>query len=146
MHPGIRILKLIIQVFTLLLFMSPYQFVYAEAKPRVSLSANGGFIVDGKPFFPVWAWSQPSSLIKIHRDLGMNTLNPGMPDKSDPVNIYLDKAYTQRMMVVLPAEQCTKTKGHPAILMYMVGHEDDKAVNYYSFEIDEAFPAIWFEG
>jgi hypothetical protein len=146
MHTGIRTLKLIIQFFTLLLLMSPYQFVYAEAKPRVSFSANGGFIVDGKPFFPVWVWSQPSSLIRIHRDLGMNTVNPGMPDRSDPVNRYLDKAYTQRMMVVLQAEQCSKTKGHPAILMYMVGHEDDLAVNYYSFEIDKAFPAIWLEG
>ncbi|MBN1806103.1 MAG: hypothetical protein JW837_12715 [Sedimentisphaerales bacterium] len=141
----IRTFKLTIQVITLLLLMSN-QLVYAETKPRVSLSANGGFIVDGKPFFPIWAWAQPSHLIGIHKDLGMNTLHPGMSDKSDPVNIYLDKAYAQGMMVVLPAEQCSKAKGHPAVLMYMVGHEDDIAVNYYSLEIDETLPAIWLEG
>ena len=117
------------------------------SKPRVTLTKNGGFLVDGEPYLPIWVWNQPSSLITFHKDLGINTLKPGHPEKTDPIKRYLDKAHKAGMMVVASASQCSRVKGHPAILMYMVGHEDDKGVTgWYSLVIDDPSTTIWIEG
>jgi len=120
-------------------------FSYAQAKPRVTLAPSGGFLVDGKPFLPIWAWNQPSNLIYTHKKLGMNTLNAGHPESADPALKYLDKLYREKMMMVVDAKLCSKVKGHPAVLMYMVGHEDDIAVRAYAVEFEKSSKSIWIE-
>ena len=116
-------------------------------KPRATLTKDGGLIIDGKPFLPIWVWNQPSNLILFHKDLGMNTLSPGHPEEIDPIKQYLDKAYEAGMMVVLPASWYSKVKEHPSILMYMVAHEYDMAVpGCYSLVIEDPSTTIWIEG
>ena len=100
----------------------------AWADPRVTLTENGGVLVDGEPFLPVFVWAQPSSTIAMHKALGVNTLHPGEKEESDPSRAYLDKLQAAGMMGLFGHEKLNDaTKGHPALLAWTVEHEPDMA-------------------
>ncbi len=96
------------------------------ASPRVQVTAEGGLLVDGKPFLPIFVWAQPSSALALHKSLGINTLHPGDSEDKDPLKPYLDPLQANGMMALLGCEHYrNELRDHPAILAWTVEHEPD---------------------
>ena len=118
------------------------------AEPRAKLTDNGGLLVDGKPFLPIFVWAQPSSALELHKGLGMNAMHPGESADKDPTKAYLDKLHANGMMGLLNMELLSDdVKDHPALLAWSVEHEPDSAQSP-AFEPDLSgdTSAIWIEG
>jgi hypothetical protein len=128
--------------------LTPAMPAAAQDKPRFKLAENGGVLVDGQPFLPIFAWAQPSSAIEMHKGLGVNTMHPGDSPEKDPLLPYLDKLQKNNMLALVGSEAMTdKLKDHPAVLAWTVEHEPDGAVSApYTPDLGGDATIIWIEG
>ena len=115
---------------------------------RVKLTEHGGLLVDGKPFLPIFAWAQPSSLLDANRELGINVLHPGDSEEKDPIKQYADKALAKGMLILPNMNFLTPEMAkHPAVLAWTVEHEPDSAAPAkYEPDLSGGATIIWIEG
>ncbi len=93
---------------------------------EVSIGPNRALLVDGKPFFPLFVWLQPSRLIDFHHDLGMNSLMGEGANSEDTAEAFLDALAERGMYGVIHfREEHAHLKDHPALLTWMFGDEPD---------------------
>ena len=93
---------------------------------EVSVGPNRALIVDGEPFFPLFVWLQPVTLIDTHADLGMNCLMAEGASQGSEAEPFLD-ALNERGMygIVHFRDEHTHLADHPALLTWMFGDEPD---------------------
>lgn len=133
---------------TLLFALLTFALCASWANPRVQVTENGGLLVDGKPFLPIFVWAQPSSALALHKSLGVNTLHPGESEAKDPLQPYLDALQANGMLALVGSEAYRDAlRDHPAILAWTVEHEPDTAVAAaYAPDLSKDPGAIWIEG
>jgi len=118
----------------------------AAAEPRVRLAENGGLLVDGKPFLPIFVWAQPMKLIEFHKGLGINTLHAG--SKDDSPKELLDKLHAAGMFGWMNLNLMNpETVGHPAVLCWTSMHEyDSPQAPLYKADLGGNATSLWIEG
>ncbi len=93
---------------------------------EVTIGPNRAVLVDGKPFFPLFVWLQPTRLIDFHKDLGMNSLMGEGANSEDTAEAFLDALAERGMYGVIHfRDQHAHLKDHPALLTWMFGDEPD---------------------
>ena len=68
-----KLSKLLIVIAVALLSVSATAQNHLEPIKKIEIGKNREFIVNGKPFFPIMSWAQPSKNYKQLQQLGMNT-------------------------------------------------------------------------
>lgn len=92
----------------------------------VTIGPNRALLVDGKPFFPLFVWLQPTRLIDLHKDLGMNALMGEGANSEDTAEAFLDALADRGMYGIIHfRDQNAHLKDHPALLTWMFGDEPD---------------------
>jgi len=93
---------------------------------EVTIGPNRALMVDGKPFFPLFVWLQPTRLIDFHRDLGMNALMAEGANREDTAEAFLDALAGRGMYGIIHfRDEHAPLKDHPALLTWMFGDEPD---------------------
>lgn len=93
----------------------------------VSVGEKGEIRVNGKPFFPIFSWSQPKSLNKFNKELGINAIVPGetMANEGPREKLLDDLASNGMMAMINVNEYSDEISRHPALLCWMHGDEPD---------------------
>lgn len=89
------------------------------------MGPNNELIVDGKPFFPIFAWDEPGNYVDDHAVLGVNTIMGYDGSDGDVVN-WLNKGQEYGLFMI-PGYQylSEQTVNHPAFLVYLLVHEQE---------------------
>lgn len=150
MHPtqrssGLQLCGVCLSIAAVLLAFSGR--VHAH-NPRVQLAENGGLLVDGKPFLPIFVWAQPSNLLGYQKGLGFNVVHAGEEEAKDPTVGFLDAAHKQGLLALVDHQRFSPDlKDHPAVLAWTVEHEPEMPEDPpYQPDLAKVPGAIWIEG
>ena len=96
----------------------------------VKIGKNRELIVDGKPFFPLTTWLQPSKNIDKNKELGINVFL-GHEAAGESPKAYLDacaakKVYAGISFWDLSEAEIKSIKDHPALLEWVMPDEPDQ--------------------
>ncbi len=86
---------------------------FSTTSSRIMFDENGGFLVDGQPFFPIIQWLQCGHRIEYQSTLGINTFM-GMGCGSDTSQAYLDTCQANDVWGILQFD--ASVKNHPNLL------------------------------
>ncbi|MGQ9732210.1 MAG: hypothetical protein ACUVX8_13185 [Candidatus Zipacnadales bacterium] len=93
---------------------------------EVAIGANRALLVEGKPFFPLFVWLQPTRLIPTHKALGMNCLMAEGANDESGAAAFLDALQQAGMYGIIHfREENLPLRDHPALLTWMFGDEPD---------------------
>ncbi len=91
---------------------------------RVTIGRKGELRVDGKPFFPIFAWAVPQDHITFNKDLGLNAVCND-PKKGRMISM-MDEVHAAGMMSMVGAGAYSPPVAeHPALLCWRFGDEPD---------------------
>lgn len=100
--------------------------VWAGEATKVTFGKNGEMRIDGKPFFPIFVWNQPTSKLAAFKEQGINTIIPGNKAQQDPRLPLLDQAKAAGMYVIIDNDEyALEIAQHPAFLCWKFGDEPD---------------------
>ncbi len=91
------------------------------------VTSNDGIYIDGKPFFPLFAWAVPKKRIAFNKKMGLNTIVPGEKPENEGGRIaLLDELAKNNMYCMMDAgDYDEKFVKHKALLMWKFGDEPD---------------------
>lgn len=117
-------MKKIVIFFLILAFAIP---AYSA---KVSIGKNQEIIVDGKPFFPLGVWLQPTKQIDLCKSLGINIFL-GHDANGEDAKFYLDTCaskgvYCSMQYVSFNDDQIKAFKEHPAFVYWISADEPDQ--------------------
>lgn len=100
-----------------------------EPIQKVEVRADRAFLVNGKPFFPLFAWLQDARNFPMLKECGMNATAGALPRTSGVANVagYLELVRQAGLYGIVPYE--AGMKGSPALLGYIHGDEPDLTHN-----------------
>lgn len=92
---------------------------------KVEVRADRAFLVNGKPFFPLFAWLQDAKNFPMLKECGMNATAGALPKTSGAANVagYLELVRQAGLYGIVPYE--AGMQGSPALLAYIHGDEPD---------------------
>jgi len=104
----------------------------AVSAVEVKIGSNKEILVDGKPYFPIMTWCNPSSLMDFNIGLGINTF-VGQGGQSEAPKDYLDACKARNVLGAITLEGSTdkieenvkSLKDHPALLFWWLPDEPD---------------------
>ena len=98
-----------------------------------SVGPNQEILLDGKPFFPIMVWLQPTKNIAMHKELGINTFSGHGANGESPKD-YLDACEKAGVYAAVSADsigvdEVKKLKDHKALLFWWMPDEPDQMSN-----------------
>ncbi len=98
----------------------------------VKIGTNKEILVEGKPFFPIMTWCNPSSLMDFNISLGINTFI-GQGGQSEKPKDYLDACKSRNVLGGITFDgspdkiegEVLSLKDHPALLFWWMPDEPD---------------------
>ena len=95
---------------------------------EVSIGPHRALLVDGKPFFPLFMWLQPTRLVEYHKGLGVNCLMAEGANDESRGPAFLDALQAAGMYGIVHFNEANLPLAkHPALLTWMFGDEPDLA-------------------